>query len=87
MDQGLIHNPNETPSSYPTKFWGLFGMVTLTPHTTQQIFIGQFAKMDACHWLKCTLQYLKQYPLSPEEISTTSISYTYIFIEYLTFFI
>ena len=51
MDQGLIHNPNVTPSRHPMQFWGLFGMVALLPHTTQQTFvIGQFAKMINSHW-------------------------------------
>ena len=56
MDEGLIHNPHVTPSAYPMKFWDLFGMVALIPHTTQQSFvIGQFAKMDTSHWLRCLL--------------------------------
>ena len=51
MDQELIHNPNFTPSSYLTKLWGLFGMVSLIPHTTQQNYvIGQFAKMNTSIW-------------------------------------
>ena len=62
-------------------------MVALITHTTQQHFvIGQFAKMDTSHWLRhrSILQYLNQYPLSPDHISTTYTSYTYIFIEHLT---
>ena len=54
IGQGLIHNPNLPPSSYPEKFWGLFGMVALIPQTTQQNFvIGQFAKMNTSHWSRC----------------------------------
>ena len=77
MDQGLIHNPNLNPSGYPMIFWGLFGIVALIPHPTQQNFvIGQFAKMATSHWSRHILQYLNQYPLSSDEISTTCTSYT-----------
>ena len=37
-DQGWVHNPNVTCSSYPIKFWGLFGMVAPIAHTTHQNF-------------------------------------------------
>ena len=86
MDQGLIHNPNVTPSSYPTELWGLFGMVALIQHTMQQNFvIGWFAKMNTPHWLRHLSQYLNQYPLSPDDISTRYTCCTYILIKHLTF--
>ena len=51
MAQEWIHNPSVTPSSYPIKFWGLFGEVSHITHMTQQNFvIGQFAKMNIVHW-------------------------------------
>ena len=72
MDQEIIHYPNVTPSSYSMKFWGLFGMEAHLPHTTQQNFvIGEFAKMNTIHWLRHLWQYINQYPLSPDDISTT----------------
>ena len=47
MVQGWVYNPNVTPSGYPIKFWGVFGMVAPIAHTTQQNFlIGSFAKSD-----------------------------------------
>ena len=53
MDQGWVPNPNVAPCSYPTKLWGLFGMVAPTMPTTQQNFvIGPFAKMETSHWLR-----------------------------------
>ena len=71
MGQGWVHNSNVTPSSDPTKVWGLFGMVVHIAHNTQQNFlIGSFAKSDSFHWLRQILQYLNQYPLSPDDIST-----------------
>ena len=48
MDQEGAPNPNVSPSSYPTKYWGLFGEVA---HTAQQNFvIGQFANTESFHW-------------------------------------
>ena len=65
------------------KFWGLFGMVApVMPTTHQNFMIGPFTKLDTLH----ILQYLKQCPLSPDDISTRCTSYTYIFIEHLTSF-
>ena len=69
MGQGWVHNPNLTPSSYPMKFWSLFGMVMPIAHTTQQYVISdwvQFAKSDGFHWSRHNLQYLNQYPISPD---------------------
>ena len=37
-DQGWVHNPNATPSSYTTKFWGLFGMVAPIGHMMHKSF-------------------------------------------------
>ena len=54
MDQGLIHNPNVSPTSYAMKLWGLFDKVAHIAHITQQNFvIGQFAKMQFFHWSRC----------------------------------
>ena len=51
------------------KLWGLFGVVALILHITQQHFlIGPFAKLDTFHWSRCILQYLNQYPHSPDDI-------------------
>ena len=86
MDKGWVHHPNVTPSRYPMKFWGLFGMVAPIAHTTQKHFlIGPFAKPDSFHWSRHILCYLNLYPFSPDDISTTYTSYTYIFNKHLTF--
>ena len=51
MDEGQTNNPNVTPSSHPTKFWGLLAMVAPTAHITQQNFlIGAFPKIKFFHW-------------------------------------
>ena len=60
-------------------------MAVPIPHTTQQNFvIAQIAKMDTSRW-SSNFVYLNQYPLPPKYDSTTYTSYTYIFIECLTF--
>ena len=87
-DQVWIKNPNVTPSSYPTKFCGLLGLVAPIVHTTQKIFLfGSFAKSDPSHWLRHCCQYLNQCSLSPNENFTTDTSYTYISSKYLIFHI
>ena len=54
MGQGQTNNLNITPSSYPTKFWGLLGRVATIAHTTEQTFlIGQFPNPKIFHWLRC----------------------------------
>ena len=61
------------------KFSVLFGKVAHITHTTQQNFvIGQFAKMNIFHWSRHPWQYLNQYLLAPNKISTTSISSIHI---------
>ena len=55
MDQGWVHSPNVTPSGYPTEFWGLFGMLAPSMHTTQQTCDCLFAKSDTGHWSRHNL--------------------------------
>ena len=82
MVQGLLHNPNVAPSSYPTKFRGLFGKVAWIQHPTQQNFvICLSAKMDTSHWLRHIWQYLNQYPPSSNDTPVTCTSCTYKFID------
>ena len=59
MDQEGTHDPNVTLRGYPKKFWGLFGEVA---HIAQEnCVIGQFVKMNSCHWSRHPWQYLNQF--------------------------
>ena len=68
------------------KIRGLLGRVATIAHTTEQTFlIGTFAKLKIIHWLRHCHQYLNQYVLPLNQISTTDNPYTYISNEHLTF--
>ena len=85
-DQGQTNTLNVTPSSYPTKFWGLFHRVATIAHTTEQTFlIGSFAKLEIFHWSRCCHQHLNQYALPLNQNSTMDNRFTYISNKHLTF--
>ena len=68
---GNRHNYHKTKKSCMARYL-LFGKVA---HIAQEnLVIGQFAKMNSFHWLRHPWQYLNQFTLSPNEITTTFTS-------------
>ena len=87
MDKGQTNNPNLTPSSYPTKFWGLLAMVAPTAHITQQNFlIGSSSKIEGFHWSRQCHQYLGPYTISHNK-SLSHIPLTHIFMSHISLFV
>ena len=78
---------NVTPSSYPMNFWGLLSRVAAIAHTTEQnsLIGSSFAKLKIFHWLRCCHQYLNQYVLPLNQISSMDNPFTYISNEHLIF--
>ena len=76
MDQGWVHNPNVTPSSYPMKFCLLFCMVAFVEYIPQKHFlIGLFAKSDTFSLAETYSLISQPISISPNNIPTTYTSY------------
>ena len=61
-------------------------MVTPRAHITEQnSLIGSSSKIELFHWSQHWHQYLSPYMISPTNICTTAIAYTYIHVMHLIF--
>ena len=86
MDEGSTNNPNETPSSHSTKFWGLLAMVAPTAHITQQTFlIGLFPEIKFS-----LVKMMSSIPPSPYDLSLCIFhhtSLTHIYMSHISHFV